>query len=114
VNNPDIHAEISLRAARRGTAHGVAVWFDCELAEGIRFSNHPAAPERIYGIGFFPFLQPVDLTEGEHVTVQLAADLVNDGYVWRWDTEIPGKASFKQSTFFSVPLSTSQLRKSAQ
>lgn len=114
VKRPDIRAEISWHAARNGTAHGLAVWFDSELAEGIHFSNHPAAPELIYGIGFFPFLQPVEVTEGEQITVRLAADLVNDGYVWRWDTEVSGKASFKQSTFFGIPLSTTQLRKSAQ
>jgi protein arginine N-methyltransferase 1 len=114
VNSPDVEAEISWNAARKGTAHGVAVWFDSELADGIRFSNHPAAPETIYGIGFFPFSQPVELLEGELITLRLAADLVNEGYVWRWDTEVPGKASFKQSTFFGVPLSTSRLRKSAQ
>ncbi|HET6973413.1 MAG TPA: hypothetical protein VFH96_05275, partial [Pyrinomonadaceae bacterium] len=114
VNSPDVHADISWQAAHNGTAHGLAVWFDSELAEGIRFSNHPAAPEMIYGIGFFPFSQPVAVTEGERINIRLAADLVNDGYVWRWDTEVPGKASFKQSTFFGAPLSTSNLRKSAQ
>ena len=114
VSSPDVSAEISLEAVRKGTAHGVAVWFDSELAEGIQFSNHPAAPEMIYGIGFFPFLRPVELMEREHITVRLAADLVDDGYVWRWETEVLGKASFKQSTFFGVPLSTSQLHKSAQ
>ena len=114
VSSPDVCAEISWQAARKGTAHGVAVWFDSELAEGIQFSNHPAAPEMIYGIGFFPFLRPVELMEGEHIAVRLAADLVDDGYVWRWETDVPGKANFKQSTFFGVPLSTSQLRKSAQ
>ena len=114
VSSPDVRAEISWQAARKGTAHGVAVWFDSELSEDIRFSNHPAAPEMIYGIGFFPFSQPVDVFEGERIRVLLAADLVNDGYVWRWETEVSGKASFKQSTFFGVPLSTSQLRKSVQ
>lgn len=114
VSSPDVSAEISWQAARKGTAHGVAVWFDSELAEGIQFSNHPSAPEMIYGVGFFPFLRPVELMEGEHITVRLAADLVDDGYVWRWETKVPGKASFKQSTFFGIPLSTSQLRKSAQ
>ena len=114
VNGSDVHAEISWHAARTGTAHGIAAWFDSELAEGIRFSNHPAAPETIYGIGFFPFSAPVEVVEGDRITVRLAADFVNDGYVWRWDTEVPGKASLKQSTFFGVPLSTNQLRKSAQ
>ena len=114
VTSPDVSAEISWQAARQGTAHGVAVWFDSELAEGIRFSNHPAAPEMIYGIGFFPFSQPLEMIEGEHVTVRLAADFVNDGYVWRWDTQVLGKQSFKQSTFYGVPLSTTQLLKCVQ
>jgi len=114
VSSPDVRGEISWQIGRRGTAHGLAVWFDSELAEGISFSNHPAAPETIYGIGFFPFSQPVEVLEGDWITVLLAADLVNDGYIWRWDTEVSGKASFKQSTFFGVPLSTNQLRKSAQ
>ena len=108
VNSNEVCAEISWQATRNGTAHGAAVWFDSELAEGIRFSNHPAAPEMIYGIGFFPFSQPVEVREGERITLRLAADLVSDGYVWRWDTEVLGKASFKQSTFFGVPLSTNQ------
>jgi protein arginine N-methyltransferase 1 len=120
VNSPDMRAEISWHAPRKGTAHGVAVWFDSELAEGIRFSNHPAEPEMIYGIGFFPFSEPVEVIGGDRITFRVAADLVNDGYVWRWDTDFFAgdkahvKASFKQSTFFGVPLSTSQLHKSAQ
>lgn len=114
VSNPDIQAEISWQAARSGTAHGFAVWFDSELVEDIRISNHPAAPEMIYGIGFFPFTKPIEVVEGKRIAVRLAADLVNDGYVWRWDTEVAGKASFKQSSFFGVPLSTNRLRKLTQ
>ncbi len=113
VRSADVRGEISWRAARKGTAHGVAVWFDSELADDISFSNHPAAPRMIYGVGLFPFSQPVTITEGERIELRLAADLVQDGYVWRWDTEF-STASFKQSTFYGVPLSQTQLRKSAQ
>jgi protein arginine N-methyltransferase 1 len=113
VQTADVRAEISWRAARNGTAHGIAVWFDSELADDINFSNHPAAPKMIYGVGLFPFSQPVAITEGEHIQLRLAADLVNDGYVWRWDMH-SSSASFKQSTFYGVPLSQAQLRKSAQ
>jgi protein arginine N-methyltransferase 1 len=118
VQSADVRAEISWRAARNGTAHGVAIWFDSELADGISFSNHPAASKMIYGVGLFPFSQPVAITEGERIQVRLAADLVNDGYVWRWDTDFFAgtnvKASFRQSTFYGVPLSQAQLRKSAK
>jgi type I protein arginine methyltransferase len=113
VESPDVHARVSWQAARNGTAHGVAVWFDSELVDGIHLSNHPAAPKMIYGVGLFPFTQPVEVKEGERIEFRLGADLVQDGYVWRWETDFP-RASFKQSTFYGVPLSTAQLRKSAQ
>jgi len=117
IDSHDAWAEISWRAARNGTAHGFAVWFDSELADDIRFSNHPAAPRMIYGQGFFPFSQPVFVSESDRIDLRLAANFVQDNYVWRWDTEFRDheeiKASFKQSTFYGAPLSTAQLRKSA-
>ena len=121
VDSPDIRAEICWQAARNGTAHGVAVWFDSELVDGIGFSNHPGASELIYGNGLFPFSEPVEVMEGERIVLRLAARMVEDDYVWRWDTDFFGrdneahpKASFKQSTFFGVPLSRAQLQKLTQ
>ena len=118
VDDCDARGEISWRAARNGTAHGFAVWFDSELVDDIRFSNHPAAPRMIYGQGFFPFSQPVEVSEGDRIELKLTAKFVQDNYVWRWDTDFTDqervKASFKQSTFYGAPLSTTQLRKSAQ
>jgi len=117
VDSPDIQAEISWRAARNGTAHGVAVWFDSDLVEGISFSNHPNSPEMIYGQGLFPFSQPVELMEGDRVKLRLAANLVADDYVWRWDTDFFTRddeqpaVSYKQSTFFGVALSAALLQK---
>lgn len=111
VESRDVRAEITWRAARNGTAHGFAVWFDSELIDDTGFSNHPSAPRMIYGQGFFPFSQPVQISEGDRIELRLAADFVQDNYVWRWDTDfIDQKVSFKQSTFYGVPLSTAQLR----
>jgi protein arginine N-methyltransferase 1 len=118
IESPDAHAEITWRAARNGTAHGFAVWFDSDLVDDVGFSNHPAAPRMIYGQGFFPFSQPVEVSEGDRIDLRLAARFVQDDYVWRWDTDFTDqqrtKVSFRQSTFYGVPLSTAQLRKSAQ
>jgi len=117
VSSPDIQAETSWRAARKGVAHGIAVWFDSDLAHGISFSNHPGAPRMIYGTGFFPFSQPIEVMGGDRIQLQLVARYVQDDYVWRWNTKFFAgdddarpKASLKQSTFFGVPLSTGQLR----
>lgn len=121
VDSPDIRAEISWRTARKGTAHGVAVWFDSDLVNDISFSNHPNAPEMIYGNGLFPFSKPVEVMEGDRIQLRLAARVVHDDYVWRWDTdffagndEAHPKATFKQSTFFGVPLSPAKLRALSQ
>ena len=118
VDSPDVQAEISWRVARKGTAHGVAVWFDSDLVDGIGFSNHPSGPELIYGNGFFPFSQPVEVMENDRITLRLEAKMVVDDYVWRWDTDVFAsddearpKVSFKQSTFFGVPLSSAVLQK---
>lgn len=117
VKSADVCAEISFRAARSGTTHGIAVWFDSELVDGISFSNRPGAPELIYGQGFFPFSRPVEVNEGERIELRLEARMVHDDYVWRWDTDFftrendaRPKTSFRQSTFYGVPLSKSKLR----
>lgn len=110
VESPDVQAEISFRAARSGTAHGVAVWFDADLCDGIGFSNHPSAPELIYGTGFFPFSQPVKVMENDRIDLRLEAKMVVDDYVWRWDTDFP-KTNFKQSTFYGAPLSLERVKK---
>ena len=113
VDDPDVCANISWRAARNGTAHGVAVWFDSDLVDGIGFSNHPAGPELIYGNALFPFSEPVEVRANDLITLRLEAKMVGEDYVWRWDTDFP-QVSFKQSTFFGVPLSRAQLQKVRQ
>jgi type I protein arginine methyltransferase len=102
---------------RAGTAHGLLVWFDAELAEGIGFSNAPGQPELIYGQAFFPFQEPLALGPGDAVRVDLRASLVDGEYVWGWSTEIRAgddasraKASFRQSTFYGAPISMGTLK----
>lgn len=121
VDSPNIRAEISWRASRNGTAHGLGVWFDSNLFDGIGFSNHPNAPELIYGNAFFPLSEPVEIGKGEFIKLRFEAKLVGDDYVWRWDTDFFAnnndrgpKVSFKQSSFFGLPLSRALLQKAHQ
>jgi type I protein arginine methyltransferase len=118
IENTDVSAEVTWTVKQTRTAHGLSIWFDTTLAEGVSFSNAPDKPELIYGSGFFPWLQPVNLAAGDTVSVVLQANLVGDDYIWRWNTLVfnqgnPGqvKANFKQSTFFGIPLSLTQLCK---
>lgn len=120
IESPNVQAEVTWSVTRASTAHGLNLWFEATLAEGIGFSTAPDQPELVYGSAFFPWPKPVSLAEGDTVSVTLQANLVNDDYIWRWDSCVlaqgqPGqiKANFKQSTFLGTPLSPAQLRKRA-
>ncbi len=103
---------------RRAVAHGVALWFDSVLCDGVGFSNAPGDRQSAYGHLVLPFPEPLQLGEGDVVTVDVKATLTNGEYVWCWDTRIDagGRAparSFRQSTFYGQPLSRPDLSRRA-
>ena len=115
---PDLRGNVTQRFIRNGVAHGLIVWFDAELIDGIGFSNAPDCQEhgRIYGSAFFPFFRPVVVSENDEARLELRAILVNDKYTWCWNTHIISgenitKAKFKQSTFYGTIFSMENLRK---
>jgi Ribosomal protein L11 methyltransferase (PrmA) len=119
VEDPDVHGDVHCVAERGGIAHGMLVWFDADLAEGVGFSNAPGAPKTIYGSLFFPWTRPVPLVSGQAVCLSLEAKLVEGDYVWRWSAHIePANGSdnpirFEQSLLQGAVLSVAALRKQA-
>ncbi|HKQ78113.1 MAG TPA: 50S ribosomal protein L11 methyltransferase [Blastocatellia bacterium] len=123
ISDPNVAGEMTFTAARDGTAHGLLVWFDATLADGLGFSNAPGVenPAKVYGKSFFPWSDPVELNAGDQIYVRLDARLVGPDYVYRWETTISSasepqqiKTRFKQSTFYGAPLSLSGLRKQSE
>jgi type I protein arginine methyltransferase len=111
-------ADLSFSVTRVGTAHGVCLWFETELLDGIGFSSGPGSRKTIYGQVFLPWLEAVPVQQEQKIFVSLQANLVGDEYVWRWETKICGDTkdagrSFKQSTFQSANLSPQSLRRRA-
>jgi SAM-dependent methyltransferase len=118
VASPDLHADVVWTAARAGTAHGLVIWFDALLAEGVGFSNAPGQPPLIYGTAFFPWPEPVHLTAGDTVTVNLEARLAGeDSYVWSWVSCVggPGQArvTFRQTTLLGEAVSSEMFKRRA-
>ncbi len=118
ITKSGARATMSWSVAKAGTAHGLYLWFDAELADGVCFSNAPGMPELIYGRAFFPWTLPVDLVVGDKVSVNLEASLVGADYVWRWDSSVIEegdperiKASYNQSTFYGVARSLKNLKR---
>lgn len=105
----------SIRQERLG--HGLSIWFDSTLLEGIGFSNAPGLPDVIYGRFFFPWPEPVGLKAGDTLSVTLRATWIDGDYVWSWETGLledgRKKTLFRQSTFYASPISPARLRKRA-
>jgi protein arginine N-methyltransferase 1 len=121
VDSPNLAGELAWKIDRPGTAHGLLLWFDAELAPGLGFSNAPGAPKLVYAQTFLPWPQPVALAEDDLVAVSMAGHMVGEDYLWNWHTRIqePGqaespKADFRQSSFFGVPLAPAILEKMSQ
>jgi type I protein arginine methyltransferase len=110
-----VSAELEFHTARKGTAHGLCVWFEAKLFEDFAYSTGPGAKDSVYGQLFLPWVQQVALEEGERIHLTLHADLVGQDYIWRWETKIPATANhpalhFKQSTFQGANFSPHALR----
>jgi protein arginine N-methyltransferase 1 len=120
IENPDVCGTLQWTAKRNGTGHGILVWFDMELADGVSFSTGPAAPEAVYGAAFFPWLEPVSLAIGQNLCVELEAKLLDTDYFWRWTTQVESAektgetaARFEQSQLQGTVISLTKLHKMA-
>lgn len=119
VSSANAIGTMELTAARDGVAHGLALWFDATLADGVELTNAPGKQSLIYGQAFFPYAEPISLSAGQQVRVELQARLVGDHYIWRWKTLVDDRGSgrriaFDQSTFFATPFSPQRLARNAE
>ena len=108
ITSPHVSSrKIIQRATRDGRAHGLLLWFDSEMADGIHMYNGPLAAKvaQIYGCAFFPLLEAVTIAKGDLITLDICAELSGGRYHWQWHTRIHAadnpqvvKADFEQAT----------------
>ena len=111
-------ADLHFSTRRDGIAHGICLWFDTELIDGIGYSSGPGLQKTVYGQVFLPWLEAVPVRQGQKIFVSLLANLVGEEYVWRWETKICGDAThatlhFQQSTFQGANFTPQSLRRCA-
>jgi protein arginine N-methyltransferase 1 len=118
IENPDVQGELTWTVKRDGTGHGIVIWFDADLADGVGFSNRPGSATVIYGSMFLPWPEPVLLVAGQTVCVHLQAKLMEEDYFWRWVSRIESAgqageiaAEFDQSVLQGAVLSPAKLLK---
>lgn len=107
---------LEFTATKSTEIHGIGLWFETQLVEGIGYSTEPRSGETVYGHIFLPWLEPVVLREGERCLVNLCAHLVGNEYVWQWETMFPptdtrASLHFRQSSFYGSLFSPSFLKK---
>lgn len=100
VEDPSLESELIWTVKRDGTGHGISIWFDADLVEGVGFSNHPESSAAIYSSMFLPWQEPIPLKAGQIVRVSLQAKTMDGDYFWRWISRIespvqPGKIAFE-------------------
>lgn len=118
IENASACGTMEFQVERPGTAHGLALWFDSELIEGVSISNCPGQSSLIYGQLFLPLQEPLSVLSNQTITMVLRADFVGGDYVWQWTTQTTSatwpdknKTVYHQSTWFSNLLGPEQLRK---
>ncbi len=96
----------TLHVERDGTLHGLAGWFDCELAAGVSMTNSPLSDRAIdRSQAFLPVQESVPLRAGDEIRVAVMAR--PEDHVIAWTVEIPRTGwRSKQATWPGMPLSS--------
>lgn len=94
---------LSFEINKKGIAHGLRGWFECEVGDGLTTTNSLDNPETVYGAPFFPFETVTEVDAGEKIEIKLDAVFEKGEYLWHWAVKIfdkngKVKADFKQST----------------
>ncbi|MCU0947511.1 MAG: class I SAM-dependent methyltransferase [Porphyrobacter sp.] len=105
ITEPDLDSTVELVADRPATAHGLQMWFDAQIADGLTFSNAPGESPLVYGRTFLPFEQPVRLRPGDRVAARIRARLFGGQYVLFWNsTVIDGASGTVRQSFVQTEL----------
>lgn len=97
ITQPNLDTTIELAATRAGAVHGLLMWFDAEIAEGLTYSNAPGQPELVYGQSFLPFQTAPKLAAGDQIEARVRGTLIDNTYVWNWDWRVRGPSGQRVS-----------------
>ena len=115
IEDPNFHKQVTCDVTHAGLGHGINIWFERTLIDGVYFSSGPGEPEMVYGRLFLPWPNPVKLDLGDTVILDLRADFRISDYIWSWHTAVFSKdgekCRFRQCSFLGEPRSPARMRK---
>jgi protein arginine N-methyltransferase 1 len=109
-DNPEFFSwTAELRIERDGVMHGLAGWFECELAERVWMTNSPLADRAIDRPQvFLPLDEPVEVKEKSAVRATVMARPAE--HLVAWVVEVPGSGQrFSHSTWEGMMLTPEDL-----
>lgn len=102
-NDGNIAGAFVTQAPHGATGHGLCVWFDADLGNGVSFSNRPQQPcgdrQSSNAAAFFPWPEEIRFETGDLVSVRFKATLSTRGYRWRWETVVTSGAGIERVRF---------------
>lgn len=93
-----VRGRAKFAASNDCVVHGFGVWFTATLADDLTITNRETRATQHWAQAFLPLEQPVALTRGAHIDVDLETD---DGKGWRWRGKA-GAEEFDQTTLLSA------------
>lgn len=89
----------TLRMSRDGVLHGIAGWFECELAPDVWMTNSPCEDRAINRPqAFLPIEEPTPVSAGEFVNARVMTRLTDN--LLAWTVAVPGAGrQFRHSTW---------------
>ena len=112
VDNPEFFSwSVELTVARDGTLHGLAGWFECELAENVWMTNSPLSAQAIKrSQAFLPIDGPLAVKAGDTLSATVMARPAD--HLIAWDVRHPASGrKFSHSTWLGDLLMQEQLSK---
>ena len=112
VDNPEFFSwSVELTVARDGTLHGLAGWFECELAENVWMTNSPLSAQAIKrSQAFLPIDGPLAVKAGDTLSATVMARPAD--HLIAWDVRHPASGrKFSHSTWLGDLLMQEQLAK---
>lgn len=113
ADNPEFFSwSVALRADRDGVLHGMAGWFECELAENVWMTNSPLAKKPIHRPqAFLPIGEAVPVAKGDVINATVMARPAEQ--LIAWNVELPSAGRrFTRSTWQGMLLSEEHLIRS--
>ncbi len=112
ADNPGFFSwTVEFGAARDGVMHGLAGWFECELADGVWMTNSPLSAQAIdRSQAFLPIDAPLSVQAGDVIRATVMARPADQLIAWEVRHPASGRA-FSHSTWLGDLLMQEQLGK---